>query len=77
MTELRYARRLRSLYQMNKLEVYFGPEKQEALFHGGTPNAVVNRYFVYSCQAIGPHRCGALDVSPTTVRLLAIHGQKA
>ena len=62
---------------MNKLEVYFGPEKQEAFFRGGTPNAVVNRYFVCSCQVIGPHLCGALDESPTMVRLLAICGQKA
>jgi len=62
---------------MNRLGVYFGLEKKEALFRGDTSNAVVDRYFVYSFQAIGIHLCGALDESPAMARLLAIYGQKA
>ena len=62
---------------MNKLGFYFGAEKQDALFRGDTSNAVVNRYFVYGCQAIGTHLCGSPEESPTMSRLLAIHGQKA
>jgi len=62
---------------MNKLGIYFTTEKLDALFRGDTSNAVVNRYFVYGCQAIGTHLCGALSESPAMVRLLAIHGQKA
>jgi len=48
---------------MNKLGVYFGAEKQEALFRRDTSNAVVNPYFIYGCQAIGMHFCEALDLS--------------
>ena len=62
---------------MNKLGVYFGTEKQDALFRGDTSNAVVDRYFVYGFQAIGTHLRGALDESPTMARLLAINGQRA
>jgi len=62
---------------MNKLGVYFGTEKQEALFRGDTSNTVVDRYFIYSCQAIGAHFCGAMDVSPGMVRLLAVNGVPA
>jgi len=62
---------------MNMLGVYFGTEKQEALFRGDTSNAVVDRYFVYSFQAIGMHLCGAPDESPGMARLMAIYGQKA
>ena len=62
---------------MNRLGVYFGTEKQEALFRGDITNAVVNRYFVYGSQAIGTHLCGTLDESPTMTRLVAVHGQKA
>ena len=72
-----YASRLRSLCQINKLGIYFGPEKQEALLRGDISNTVVNRYFVYSFRAIGTHLCEVLDQSPATVRLLARCVQKA
>ena len=72
-----HARRLGSLRRMNKLGVYFAPDKQDALFRGDTSNAVVDRHFVYSCQTIGTHLCEALDESPIMARLLAVHGQKA
>ena len=62
---------------MNRLGVYFGAEKQEALFRGDTSNDVVNRYFVFSFQAIGMHICGSPDESPVMVRLLARYTQKA
>ena len=70
-------RRLGSLCRMNKLGVYFGSEKREALFRGDTSNTVVNRHFVYAFQAIGTHLFGAPEESSTMGRLLAIHGQKA
>ena len=76
-TKPQCARRLGSLRRMNKLGVYFTTEKQDALFRGDTSNAVVNRHFLYGCQTIGTHLCGALDESPTMARLLAVHGQKA
>jgi len=62
---------------MNKLGIYFGPEKQDALFRGDTSNAVVNRYFVYSFRAVGTHLCKVLDESPAMVRLQARYVQKA
>ena len=62
---------------MNKLGVYFGPGKQEALFRGDTSNAVVNRYFVFGFQAAGAHLCEATDKSPAMVLLAARYSQKA
>lgn len=62
---------------MNKLGVYFGPEKQEALFRGDSSSAVVNRYFVYAFQAVGMHFCETLDSSPPMVRLQARYAQMA
>ena len=62
---------------MNRLGVYFGPEKQDALYRGDTSNAVVNRYFVYGFWLAGAYLCGVLDESPTMARLLARYLQKA
>ena len=62
---------------MNKLGLYFGAEKQEALLRGDTSNAVVDRYFVYGFQAIGMHLCEAPDDSLAMVRLQARHCQRA
>ena len=62
---------------MDKLGVYFGAEKQDALFRGDTSNAVVNQYFVYGFQAIGAHLCEPLEESPAMVRLVARYSQKA
>ena len=62
---------------MNKLGVYFRPEKQEALLRGDTSNAVVNRHFVYGFQVTGMYLCKAPDDSPAVIRLLAGHTQKA
>jgi len=62
---------------MNRLGIYFGPEKQDALFRGDTSNAVVNRYFVYGFWLAGAYLCGALDESPAIVRQLARYLQKA
>ena len=69
--------RLRSLCRMNKLGLYFGAEKQEAVLRGDTSNVVVDRYFVYGFQAIGMHLCEAPDASPAMVRLQARHCQRA
>ena len=62
---------------MNKLGVYFRPEKREALLRGDTSNAVVNQHFVYGFQVTGMHLCKAPDDSPAVIRLLAGHIQKA
>jgi len=62
---------------MNKLGIYFEPEKQDALFRGDTSNTVVNRYFVYAFLAVGTHLCDVLDESPAMVRLQARYIQKA
>ena len=62
---------------MNKLGVYFRPEKREALLRGDTSNAVVNRHFVYGFQVTGMYLSKAADDSPAVVRLLAGHVQKA
>ena len=62
---------------MNKLGVYFRPEKREALLRGDTSNAVVNRHFVYGFQVAGMYLSKAADNSPAVIRLLAGHTQKA
>ena len=62
---------------MYKLGIYFGTEKQEALYRGDTSNAVVNRYFIHGFQTIGTHLCASLDESPAMVRLVARYSQKA
>ena len=62
---------------MNKLGVYFRSEKREALFHGDTSNAVVNRHFVYCFQVIGMYLYKAPDDSPAVIRLLAGHTENA
>ena len=66
-----------SLCQMNKLGVYFRPEKREALLRGDTSNAVVNRHFVYGFQVAGMYLSKAVDDSPAVIRQLAGHSQKA
>ena len=62
---------------MNRLGIYLGPEKQDALFRGDTSNTVVNRYFVYSFRAVGVHLCEILDEPPATPRMQARYAQKA
>ena len=62
---------------MNKLGIYLGPEKQDALYRGDTSNTVVNRYFVYGFRAVGTHLCKVLDDSPAMARLQARYIQKA
>jgi len=62
---------------MDKLGIYFGAEKQDAIFRGDTSNGVVDRYFIYGFQAIGTHFCDILDESPAMVRLQAMYCQKA
>lgn len=62
---------------MNKLGIYLGVKKQEALFHGDTTDAVVHRYFIYGFQAVGMHFSTTPDVSPAMVLLQARYGQKA
>jgi len=62
---------------MNKLGLYLGLKKQEALLRGDTSNAVVNRYFIYAFQAIGTHLCGAPGESPAMVKLQARYMQRA
>ena len=69
--------RLRSLCRLNKVGLYFGTEKQDALLRGDTSNAVVNRYFIYGLQAVGTHLCGPPDESPVMVRLQAGYAQMA
>ena len=62
---------------MNKLGVYFGTEKQDALFRGDTSNRVVDRYFLYGLQVMGAHLCDPLEESHTMVRLVARYAQRA
>ena len=61
---------------MSRLGIYFGPEKQEALFRGDTSNAVVNRYYVYALQTTGMHLFGAPEGSPDMVLLAARSAQR-
>ena len=62
---------------MSRLGIYFGLEKQEALFRGDTSNAVVNRHFVYALQTTGMHISGAPEESPAMVLLAARSAQGA
>ena len=62
---------------MNKLGLYFTTEKQQALLRGDTSDVVVNRYFVYSFQAIGMRFCEVPDDSSIMVRLQARYAQLA
>lgn len=62
---------------MNKLGVYFGTDRQEALFRGDTSNTVVDPYYIYAFQAIGMHLCDPLDYSPPMARLQARYAQRA
>ena len=62
---------------MNKLGLYFGKEKLEALFRGDISNAVVDRCFVHALQAAGMHLCGTLELTPATVLLQARYSQAA
>ena len=62
---------------MNKLGVYFGTEKLEALLRGDTSNTVINRHFVYGFQAIGMYLSGTPEESPAMVRLQAGYAWRA
>lgn len=62
---------------MNKLGIYLGEHKQEALLRGDISNAVVNRCFVYAFQAAGTHFYKNPDDSPATVQLQARYCQRA
>ena len=62
---------------MNKLGLYFGKEKLEALLRGDVSNTVVNRYFVYGLQATGMYFCEALEATPAMVWLQARYAQLA
>ena len=74
---MRVVSRLRPLCRLNKLGLYFGKEKFEALLSGDVSNAVVNRYFVHGLQAIGAHVCGTPEATPAMVRLQARYSQMA
>ena len=76
-TEPWYVSRLRSLCRINKLGLYFGTEKWEALLRGDVSNNVVDRYFVHGFQAIGMHLCGPPGESPVIVQLQARYAQMA
>ena len=52
-------------------------DRQEALLRGDISNAVVDRQFVYSFQALGMHLCSHPDESPAMVRLQARYCQQA
>ena len=62
---------------MNKLGLYFGQEKQEALLRGDISSIVLDRYFIYGFQTIGMHLCKARDGSPVMVQLQAKYAQMA
>ena len=59
---------------MNKLGIYFGAEKREALLRGDISNTVVDRHFVYGFQTTGMYLCRD-PVSPVMVRLQARYAQ--
>ena len=61
---------------MNKLGIYFGTEKQEALLRGDSSNAVVNRHFVYGFQAFGMFFCKTPGASPSLVLMQARYAQR-
>ena len=61
---------------MNKLGLYFGAEKREALLRGDISSTVVDRYFVHSFQTIGMYLCRDPE-SPAVVRLQARYAQIA
>ncbi|KAF9779637.1 hypothetical protein BJ322DRAFT_369970 [Thelephora terrestris] len=66
--------RLRALCQLNKLGLYFIPEKQEAIIRGDTSNSVIHRHFVDGAHVMGVHFCGP-EVTPAVVRLQARYSQ--
>ena len=61
---------------MNKLGIYFGTEKQEALLSGDISNTVVDRHFVYGFQAFGMFFCKAPGESPSLVLMQARYAQR-
>ena len=61
---------------MNKLGVYFGADKHEALLRGDTSNAVVNRHFVYGFQAFGMFFCRTPGDLPALVLMQARYAQR-
>ena len=70
-----FGSRLRALFRLNTLGLYFTTEKQEALLRGDVSNAVVDRHFVYTLQVLGVHVCGAPEETPTMIVLQARYVQ--
>ena len=68
--------RLRALCRLNKIGLYFTPEKQEAIFRGDASNSVINRHFVDGMQVMGMHFC-APEQTPSMVQLQARYVQSA
>jgi len=62
---------------MNKIGLYFGKEKQEAILRGDTSNTVVDEYFIHGFQAIGLHLSETPEVTPGVVLLYARYAQMA
>ncbi|KAF9783513.1 hypothetical protein BJ322DRAFT_158918 [Thelephora terrestris] len=68
--------RLKALCQLNKLGLYFTPEKQEAILRGDTSDSVVHHFFVNAAHAMGMHFCAPAQ-TPAMVRLQARYIQMA
>ena len=72
-----FGSRLRSLCRLNKLGVYFTPDKQDAILRGDTSNAVVNRNFIDALQVMGPHLGGTPEGTPAMIQIQARYAQRA
>jgi hypothetical protein len=72
-----FGSRLRALYRLSRLGLYFTMEKQDALLCGDISNAVVDRHFVYGLQAFEQHARGVPEETPDGSRLQAGYMQMA
>jgi hypothetical protein len=71
-----FGSRLKALCQLNKLGLYFTPEKQEAILRGDTSDSVVHHHFVDGAHVMGMHLCAPAQTA-AMVRLQARYSQMA
>jgi len=63
------------LCRLNKLGIYLGSKKQQALLRGDTSGTIINPFFIYVAQSLGMYFCEGIGSSPAMIRLQAKHGQ--
>ena len=72
-----FGSRLRALYRLNTLGLYFTRDKQEAILRGDLSNAVVDQHFVYGLRVVGVHICGVPERGPAVIHMQARYVQTA